>query len=208
MTDTTMAVLYVLMPSCILAFVEFCLWYLKGKQRESRNESKAATAHETPPEKEGTVAARSLVVLLPMLFALLCASPSYAFFEKTATVQWSEVQPAVQATIAAYLGIGTVDEIKRTTKGDGQAVYDAIISMPSGQRIQLQIRAGGALVEFKYRNKFFKDSVSLSSVPLAVKAVFSSFAGGAAIEKSPGRTGTASRFTKQKSRLPTTMLSR
>jgi uncharacterized membrane protein YkoI len=60
-------------------------------------------------------------------------------------VSFDQLPPAVQATLKAEVGAGTIDGIEKDTK-DGADVYSADVTKADGQKYDIEIAADGKLI--------------------------------------------------------------
>ena len=84
-----------------------------------------------------------LFVALPLAAMLGASSPSYAFFEKSKEVRFSDVPSSAQATINSYIDGGKIDEVRQENK-NGNLVYETKIKKPTAGALSLKSRPTGA----------------------------------------------------------------
>jgi uncharacterized membrane protein YkoI len=115
---------------------------------------------------------------LPLLLAI-----SVRGADESASVALAQTPPAVQATIAAQIGSGTLGEIDRSVE-EGQPVFDVSFTSKSGDEGGFSVAADGALTSTE---------VTLAETPAAVHRTIQAQAGGwvlDGIDKETDDTGT------------------
>ncbi|SFK15850.1 hypothetical protein SAMN05216302_1001169 [Nitrosomonas aestuarii] len=90
---------------------------------------------------------RTLALVLTM--TLFFATKSFASLFEEETIEWSQVPVKVQHTIAVQLQGGKIEEIGKELKKKTITVYEAKITKPDGNKIEIKVEEDGTLIEFE-----------------------------------------------------------
>ncbi|GJL75767.1 MAG TPA: hypothetical protein PKM20_08780 [Nitrosomonas sp.] len=90
---------------------------------------------------------RTLALVLTMTLFFVTTSSASLFGEEK--IEWSQVPVKVQHAIAAHLQGGKIDEIEKESKKKTITVYEAKITKPDGNKIEIKVEEDGTLIELE-----------------------------------------------------------
>ncbi|SET02082.1 hypothetical protein SAMN05216326_10977 [Nitrosomonas marina] len=90
----------------------------------------------------------SVFVFVSVTILFFSSNGSASLFSEE-KIEWAKVPARVQHTIAAHLQGGKIEEIEKKSKKKTITVYEATITNPGGDKVEIKVEEDGTLVEFE-----------------------------------------------------------
>ncbi|SEN27306.1 hypothetical protein [Nitrosomonas marina] len=90
----------------------------------------------------------SVFVLVSVAILFFSSNGSASLFSEE-KIEWPKVPARVQHTIASHLHGGKIEEIEKKSKKKTITVYEAKITKPDGDQVEIKVEEDGTLVEFE-----------------------------------------------------------